>query len=273
MSSETPAVDGASPAAPVETVAPATTEQETPQVPATAEGSDPAERERDEKGRFKPTAQDRINELTRARREAERERDLLRAQLAQGQPNPQTKPTAASDKPPSLEDFDYDIAAFGHAMTEYAVKQAEQRVEARFREQNTHQTQAQLAAQFAERERSYAVAHPDYADSVSALASTATFGDEVLEVLAGSEHAPAVVHYLGKHLDEAEALSRMSPAKAAFELARIEAKVTAPKPKPPVSNAPTPPPTLSGGSVVQKDPDRMTTAEWLAWRRSQLKTS
>jgi hypothetical protein len=46
--------------------------------------------------------------------------------------------------------------------------------------------------------------------------------------------------------------------------------LTAPKPKP-VSNAPAPAPRVNGGAAITKNPDDMTTEEWVAWRRAQLK--
>ena len=65
--------------------------------------------------------------------------------------------------------------------------------------------------------------------------------------MAQSEHGPAIVEHLGTHLDEADRISRLPAHVAAYELARIEAKVTALKAKP-VSKAPAPPPALAGGS-------------------------
>jgi hypothetical protein len=91
-----------------------------------------------------------------------------------------------------------------------------------------------------------------------------------LEVIADSDVGPSIVHYLGEHLDAADRIQRLPPHKAAAEIARIEAQVKAPKPKP-VSKAPTPTPALGGGSAAQKDPERMTTEEWLAHRNNQLR--
>ena len=263
MSDETDAVDGANPAAPVENEAPEAVEQETSAAPAEAEEG----QERDEKGRFKGRdAQARINELTRARRQAERERDAAIAFAEQLRQQPQSAP---SEKLPAFEDFS-DFNQWGQAIAEQAALKARQVAAQEFAQRQQQATQQQVFGSYEVREREYAAKHPEYRDAYEQLTSSVRYGQEVLEVIADSNHGPALVHYLGEHLDEADRLQRMPPHKAAAEIARIEARITAPKNKP-VSKAPTPAPVLGGGSAAQKDPEKMTTAEWLAYRNAQLK--
>lgn len=263
MSDDTPAVDGANTAAPVETED--QVEQETSAAPAEAEqGQEP---ERDEQGRFAgKKAQERINELTRARRQAERERDYYRQQAEQRQPE-QTH--AQSTKPPAFEDFN-DLNEWGKAIAEQATRQASEVAVQEFVQRQQQANQQQAFGSYEARERDYSAKHPEYRDAFETLQSSVRYGQEVLEVLADSEHGPALVHYLGEHLDEADRLQRLPPHKAAVEIARIEARISAPKTKP-VSKAPAPAPVLGGGGAANQDPERMTTDEWLAWRRNQLK--
>lgn len=268
MSDETNAVDGANTAAPAENEATeqVAVEQETSAAPAEAEqGQEP---ERDEQGRFTGRkAQERINELTRARRQAERERDLYAQQLQQFQS--QQQPAPQGHKPPAFEDFN-DFNEWGRAIAEQAAAQARQVAAQEFAQRQQQAQVAQVFQSYEAREREYAAANPGYQDAMQALQSTVRYGPEVLEVLAASDAAPAIVHYLGEHLDAADKLQRLPPHLAAAEIARIEARVKAPKAKP-VSKTPSPAPVLGGGSVAQKDPEQMTTDEWLAWRRTQLK--
>lgn len=265
MSDETDAVDGATPAAPVETEV---TEQVIEQQETTADSAEAEqgqEPERDEKGRFKGRdAQARINELTRARRQAERERDFLLQQIHQQQPA--AKP---SDPLPAFEDFN-DFNAWGQAIAAKAAEQARHVAAQEFAQRQQQASQAQVFGNYEARERDYAAKHPEYRDAMDNLQSSVRFSPEVLEVLAASDHGPAVVHYLGDHLDTADRIQRLPPHMAAAELARIEARITAPKAKP-VSKAPSPPPALGGGSAASKDPDQMSTEEWVVWRRNQLK--
>lgn len=261
MSDEQIAQEGATPAAPVENVA-----QETPQISANADGQNedkPDERPRDEKGRF---VQERINELTRARRQAERERDAYAAQLQQYQSQQHQVP--AGDKPPSFENYT-DLNEWAVAVAEHARQQAANEARREFEQRQQQSSQQQVFGQYEAKEREYVASHPDYPEALEALSSSVRFSPAVLEVIAASDHGPAVVHHLGQHLDVADRLARLPPHLAAFELARIEAKVSAPKPVP-VTKAPPPAPSVGGGSPVAKDPDRMSVDEWQAWRQSQL---
>ena len=230
---------------------------------------------RDDKGRFVP--QERVNEITRARREAERREqaqaqraDALEQELARYRQPAQHQPQS-DEAPPSIVDFNYDQDRWAAAMTQYAVKQAERNVSQRFQQNDMQRHQQQLAEQFDERSREYAAANPGFEDRLADFGRNVQFNPYVVEVIGYSEHGPAVVDYLAQHLDEADRIARLQPHLAALHLGRIEAKVSAPKPKP-VTNAPNPPPTLSGGkATVTKNPDEMTQAEWLAWRNTSLK--
>lgn len=238
-------------------------ESTTEQVEATPQDDRP----RDDKGRFVP--QERLNEVTRHRREAERRADALERELADlRQRQPAHQPQSNNDVP-SLEAFNYDMAAWSQAMTEHVTQRTLSQAEQRLQQAEQQRTQQQVAEQFDSRSREYAIANPGFEDRVADLARTVQFHPAVIEVIGTSDHGPAVADYLATHLDEADRIARMQPHLAALQLGRIEAKVSAPKPKP-VSNAPAPAPVLGGGSAVNKDPERMPIEEWLTWRRDQL---
>jgi hypothetical protein len=254
----------------VEQVAPAENTEQVQQ--AEAQTTTPAEtveqreeRTRDEKGRF----QSRINEITARAGRAERERDALAARIAQFEQQQAQQRTVTTDKPPAFEDFQ-DLNQWAAATAEFAAAQAEKRAEQKFRERAQQTSQEQVFGQYAERERAYAAANPDYHDAYNALASSVRLQPTTLEVIAASDHGPAVIRHLGTHLDIADRISRLPPHMAAAEIARIEAQVKAPKAKP-VSNAPPPAPQVGGASTVKKDPDAMPIDEWVRWRRDQLK--
>lgn len=267
MSDETNAVVTAPTAAPVETpqenTAPSANAETQP-----VEGETPEQQQaRDERGRFKSEAQNRINELTRARRQAERERDALMAEVERYR---QPQQTAPADKPPAFEDFQ-DLNQWAAAVAQHARQSALTEAERKFSERQQQTSQEQVFGQYEARERQYAAAHPDYAEAIDSLRSSVRFAPSTLEVIATSEHGPAVVHHLGKHLDEADRLARMPPHMQAAEVARIEARVSAPKPKP-VTKAPDPAPSLSGGAPAPKGlSDDLPIEEWVARRREQLK--
>ena len=88
------------------------------------------------------------------------------------------------------------------------------------------------------------------------------------------EHPEAVAYYLGKNPADAVEISRMSPIQATRALTRIEVKATAelkanpvakPKTKK-VSGAPPPVKPTGSGSMVSKDPEKMSQREYEKWR-------
>ena len=255
----------------VEQVAPVEQQETQNSAPETEE--EKQERSRDEKGRF----QSRLNEITRARREAERtaernaqERDFYRQQVEAYQRQGQTpQNNQPRNDMPTPEDFGYDLAQWGQAVTEKLRSEAMQSADQRFQQQTMQQQQVQVFSQFEEKERAYAQSNPEYFDRVEQLTSVVNFNPVVGEILATSDHGPALVDYLAQHLYEADQLSRMPPHLAAVQLGRIEAQLAQHKPKP-VSGAPAPPPKINGSAAGSKDPEKMTSDEWMRWRQTQL---
>ena len=245
------------------TAAPAPEEsaQETPQVSATAETDEQKELPpRDEQGRF----QKRINELTRnqweARREAERlrqENEVLRQHYQQAQ-----RQTEAPDP-------DVDPKAYIAHLAREEARQIVEAERAQWQQQQAQQQQHEVGQQFAARIDAYAAEHPDFYDALNAVDSILG-AHPAVEVIATSEHGAAVTHYLGQHLDEAARIAQLPPLQAAAHIARLEARLSAPKQKP-VTAAPAPAPTVGGVSAAPRNPENLGVNEWIAWRNSQLR--
>jgi hypothetical protein len=267
------AVNAADDGAPVEPVENTASEQPVAQEqaqPSTTEHVDTPkdDKPRDDKGRFVP--QERVNEITRARREAERRAEALERELASLRQNqPAQHQPRSTDKAPKLEDFDFDQAAWAQAVTEYAATQAESRVEQKLSARSQQERQQTVQRSFEERAAKYAAEHPDFDQAMDNLGQTVRFSPELIEAIGVSDHGPAVVHYLAQHLDEADRIARLPAHLAAVQLGRIEAKVSAPKPKP-VTKAPDPAPSLGGGSSnASKDPQKMSYAEYKRYRQGK----
>lgn len=260
MSDLETAVDGAEAAtpAPTEPVAQASTQE-----PATAQGdaNDPTPA-RDDKGRFVP--QERVNEITRARRQAERElmaeretRQRLEAELSKYQ----RPPMDPNDRPPVYTDFN-DPVAHAEALTAYV----ERRMEARSQHTANQARQQTVEQSFEARSREFAATHPDYDAKLDDLTRTVQFNPATVEVIGLSERGPEIVYHLAQNLDVADRIARMPPHLAAAEVARIEAKLSAPKPQQ-TTNAPAPVPVLGGSSsAATKDPAKMSYAEYKKYR-------
>jgi hypothetical protein len=262
MIEEVTAVDGAEAATPAPVV-----EQASTQEPATAQGepTEPAATPaRDEKGRFVP--QERLNEVTRARRQAERERDHLRQELeALRSQVPQRQHQAPTEQAPTLEQFGYDAAgqaAYSAALADWV----EQRSERKRTAAETQASRQKVVESFEQRASAFAQTHPDFNDRLDELSQTVRLAPEVLDVIGLSDHGPEVVYHLAQRLDVADRISRLPVHLAVAEIARLEQKVTAPKPQQ-TTNAPAPVPVLGGSSsAATKDPAKMSYAEYKKYR-------
>ena len=238
----------------------ASTESTTEQVETQQQDDKP----RDDKGRFVP--QERVNEITRARREAERRAQYLEQQLAQLQSQqPQYHQPQQHDRPPSLQDYSTP-EEWGAAIADYSARQALAKAEQHFQQHDQYRSQQQIAEQFAAKEAAFAATHPDYMDRVGELVNTVPLPQEILNVIGSSDLGADLAYHLATHLDVADRLARMHPVAAAVEIGRIEARLSAPKPSKPVTQAPTPVPTVGGGSQpVARDPHAYASdAEWYA---------
>ncbi len=127
--------------------------------------------------------------------------------------------------------------------------------------------------------RVYDAGSRDYSDFTAAMSSYTELGgiNPVLieaVIMADVENAHRILYDLAKDKDKAYDLLRMtSPVKLATEVAKLARKYERkPDPKP-VSRAPAPPETLRAGAAAppEKNPNEMTTAEWMAWRNKQKK--
>ena len=120
----------------------------------------------------------------------------------------------------------------------------------------------------------YASAYADYEGmtSVNHLIDTPHFdqvardtsvpvSQAMAEVIIGLDAGPDVLYHLGKHRDQAARIAQLSPVQAAVEIGRIEAGLARPKPIT-STNAPEPIKPVRGSGAPQKDPAKMSMAEY-----------
>lgn len=249
-------------AAPAEnTATPPEQTQEVTQESATATPDEPKDDQpRDANGRF----QKRVNELTRQRYEAQREAQRVQAEMAE------LRQQVARLTQPPPPDPSQDFPAYVRHLASEEARSLVEAQQGQWQQQQEQQRFQTIAQQYATREAEYVASHPDYPEAVEAFVSVVGENPQLAEVLMTSDHGPAVAHYLGSHLDEAAQIAALPPHLAAAAVARIEARVSAPKPKP-VTKAPSPVPTVSGGAAPQpKDIYRIENdADWYAARLAQ----
>ena len=248
--------------APATVEAPATTEPEAQAAePDKTEPEEPQQEEpqRDEKGRFKSGLQNRMDELTRARREAEREASYWRA-VAEGRGEQQQ----ATPKP-SQDQFD-TVYGYVEALAEWKADQKIAQALGKRAEEVVRTTQAQT---FEERVQQARSTLSDF-DQVVGKADV-VIADHVKELLLDSEYGPELVYRFAKNSADAQRLSSMSPLAAAREIGRMEAAMSRPAPAPQKAVSQAPPPTrpVSTGRSASVDLAKMSMDEFMAHRRKE----
>lgn len=263
MTDETNTAEAVETTAPVESVEPV--EQATPEVESEAPQT-PDDAGEPTKPRGWVSA--RIKELADERNHW---RDLaLRYQQPAPEPTPKApEPVVA----PTLESVGYDEAKYQAAILEYAAKQAEAVVERRLSEVERQRAEQNRLESFVTRQKEFAKAAPDFEDKVlrdPTLPITAAMRDVIID----SPSGPEIAYYLAENKALAAQIASLPPHLAALEMGRIEGRLSATKaaPRPAVSKAPPPPPTVdSGNAPVEKSPEEMSADEWLKWREKQLR--
>lgn len=231
----------------IETV---TTTVETPAPDGTTLQADSPEN-RDEKGRFKNPVQPRIDELTRKAREAERERDYWRTQAETSRA---PKQEAQAVPKPKVENFD-DYGAFVEALTDWKSDEKAAKVREDVRAERIAERGNEQAKSVFEKSATEARKTITDFDEVMAGAKSVRISDGVAAALRESGRQAELCYQLVKDPSIADRLSNLSPAKAAMELARMEAALE------PVSAEPDPEekPDVPAKPVVQT-PVRKTTS-------------
>jgi hypothetical protein len=197
------------------------------------------------------SAQERIDEVTRARREAERqaedarrEAEFWRQQVTRTAPQPQQEPQAEAGEPdPNTYEHGELDARFIRDHATYHAKKAFREEQAQLEAQRQTQTAVQTFAQRLTEQ------YPDgEPEGVTNLRRLPTLSQVVQETIFDSEVGPKLADHLGKNPGELARISALPPIKQARELVKLEQKLASPPaPSPKIAtDAPAPTPTLRG---------------------------
>lgn len=224
------------------------------------------EQPRDEKGKFKSPVQDRIDELTRARREAEREAEFWRQRANPAKPEAVAeRPTA--DKFASQEEYVEALVEWKAEQKVSEALKARDAETAKSAEQRARETKTQT---FARRVEQAKTSISDFDAVVSA--ADVDVAQHVSEALIDSEKGAELLYHLAKNPDIVDKLNRMSQREADREIGRIEATLGQVS-KPPVKTSKAPEPMRPAGrgaaTSATADPSKMSHEEYRAWRRTQ----
>ena len=214
--------------------------------------------------------QERIDELTRFRREAERDRDYWRDLAMKHQPEqPKEEEPVKPVEFKTLEDFDYDEGAYQRYMFDTVTEQATQKALDAVKQERAQGDAEQRVNNFRARMSEYATKVDDYYHVVENPALP--MDQKMIDIVQSMESGPEIVYHLGKNIPLAQQIAKLSPIQAAVEIGRIEAQLQAEKKAGSVSKAPPPAPKIEGtNQVIEKDPDSMTMEQWLKWRGKNL---
>ena len=205
----------------VETKSVVEEEVEVPEVKKEAAGSEEqVELEnREEKPRQKPGVHARIDELTRARREAERQAEHWK-NVAEGKIAPVK--AAEVPQPPERDKFETE-EAYQDALVDHKV---DAKLAAREQANQQAGVQQAKASDWQSKLASARVDIPDF-DAVMNSAELPV-SPHVADLVMEHDQGAKVVHHLAVNPEELERINAMSPARAAFAIAEIAGKFKAP---------------------------------------------
>lgn len=240
--------------------------------PVETQQVDDGTQERGADGKFKPKAgvQNRIDELTRARHEADREAAYWRS-LAQNNGTAQPSAQAATTKP-TVDQFD-DYAEFVEALTDWKTEQA---VAKRMAEDSNRKVTEVRAQTFQERQNAFAQVTPDYAEVIGN--SNAPIAKHVIEAAQESDVGPQLLYHFAQNPDVLDRINRMDERSANREIGRLEATLGTPKATAATPAAPTkittkaPAPAGTSGTQGRATTPDLANAsmdEYMAQRKSQ----
>lgn len=229
--------EGQAPTAP-ETVPDAQQVAETPESAPEAEQQAEPQEAPPKKSGF----QERIDKLTRDKREAERRAERAERKLREAEQKP-------------LDDLEYDDQIAERTIRRSKAEQVKEEYE----------VARELAHEvFEARAEELRAKYDDY-DAVALGDWTCT--EVMAEAIRESDMGPQIAYYLGKNKAEAAKIAALRLASQAAAIGRLEAKLSAPSA--PRNPPPAPPSPVNGVAAgVQKDPAKMTMAEYVAWRNA-----
>ncbi len=244
-------------------------EAETPADDAGApEGEQPAPKPR-------KSAQERIDEVTAARREAERKAEEAERRaaywegIAQGQQTttPANAPAPQEDGEPNPDDYEYGETD-ARFIRDHATHHARKAAREEFAQQAAQSRQQAVFDTFTQRVQAQYPAGPPA--GLLALQRAQSIPTAITDVILASESGPKLADHLGTNPGELARLSALPPTLQAYELAKIEARITtAPPPRKTATDAPPATPQVRGaGGQFGTAPD---TQDFAAFERMAAK--
>lgn len=219
-------------------------------------GDTPAEQPKKKSGGF----QKRIDRLTRENYE-------IRAKLES------FSNAAPTDEEPKRDAFE-DLESYHRALARHEAKQAlreEQKVQQEEqRKVSARQAQEQRSSTWESHVEKISEAFEDGEDVLESFLNEVSLHPFALDAIIESEHGGRLAYELGKDEKLAAKIGKLSPARQAIEIGKLEAKIAS-EPVKKASSAPAPitPITGKGGGDTGLG-ENLSTAEWIKRRSKQV---
>lgn len=206
----------------------------------------------------KQTAKERIDDITRKYREAERRAEAAERREAE---------LRGRLKEPDPATFD-DVSKLNAAQVGHTLDQREADRLKGEREAASKEAEAAVAEAWQERVSVFRETAADFDE----VAFKAPITDATARDIARMEEGPQIAYYLGKHPAEARALNTLSERERAIQLGRLAGRLTQAPPRK-TTTAPTPVDAVGGKGAQTSNPDpgKMSMEEYVAWRQKQRK--
>ena len=238
---------------------------------------EPATPEDAEKPKRRSRAEERIHALTKEKYDAQRRAEEYERQLAEYQRHMQAmQQPQQPDDMPRLSDYDYDEGRYQQAVQAWSQQKQDsfyqnlQQQQEMMRQQAAAQQQAAILQQ---KVSAGVSKYPDFQAKVfdPNLPPLREVNPAAFQAVIESDVAEDVAYYLASNPEEVYSFASMTPIQAIRKVAQLEARL---QQKPTQRTVPPKPPTrVAGNSEAVKDPSKMSTNEFIAWRNKQVQSN
>lgn len=224
-----------------------------------------------EKGRASAGVQKRIDELTRARREKEREVEAKDTKIQELEDKLKQASTPPIERPQRAK-FETDEAYYD-AIEKYQDTRIDRALEQRESERKQKEAAERAKNEATEAwkpfvERAAGLEPSKFPDLDKAIAGEGVYYSSISkDFVRTSPVGPQLAYHFYQHPELALEIAKLPAAEAAQKLLDVQAEIVKAAATKPTSTAPAPINPVSGGAgPVKKDEDKMTTEEWMAAR-------
>ena len=176
---------------------------------------------------------------------------------------PVQRQEAPQDGKPRIEHYGNDVEAYVEAVSDWKLSQRDQDNQKQLNEIRSTANLTKTEKIYAEASKLDSSFDRDAFDSIESLTQSIA-----LAIIDSDVSAKLLVHF-GENPQEVDRISKLSPARQAAEIGKLEVTLSNAKPVK-VSNAPAPIEPVGSRGSSSKEPSQMSDKEFATWRRNQI---